>query len=183
MRRRGSKMRQAGEKIWIQNVTNICSSMMQLQHACSWCSRSFMVLISGPNPSPWGCTWRSSVNLLHANLKKKSSSLNRRYRSVLHCTHPFLWSNVFTRTKQVQHDAQQFQILTLALVPKEDSPRLDLVWVSRVRTVPCRFSPCLCEQGRADTEEGGGGDKIQHTRNATLSYGLSNFNDIVCERA
>lgn len=38
---------------------------------------------------------------------------------------------------------------------KEDSPRLDLIWVSRAGMVPCRFSPCLCERGRADTVNGG----------------------------
>lgn len=49
--------------------------------------------------------------------------------------------------------------------------------------VPCRFSPCLCERGRADMEGGGGLEtKLNTQETHELSYGLSNFNDIVCEK-
>lgn len=46
---------------------------------------------------------------------------------------------------------------------KEDSPRLDLVWVSRAGTVPCRFRACLCERGRADSGRATGDEKKKKT--------------------
>lgn len=112
---------------------------------------------------------------------------------------PFMWTHwckahtcASTHVHNVWHQRHMARcpvISRSALQPrcqKEDSPHLDLVWVSRAVMGPCRFSPRLYERGRADVE--GGGKEgwrqnwIHKKSKKELSYGLGNFNDIVCEK-
>lgn len=143
-------------------------------------SRSVMVLISGPNPSPWGCARRSSVDL-QTWIRTQSIQRHTPFFTPFPVNNGiYTYKTSATRSScGVMPGNSRFPLLLWC--QKEDTPRLDLIWVSKERMVPCRFSPCLCERGRADME-GRLETKLNTQEMQEASYGLGNFNDIVCDR-
>lgn len=167
---------------------------MQLHLAAQYWASCFNK--NGPNSSPWGCTWRSSANLFHANLEKNSPHKrvhmnHEQYRSkpsshalsyaakkgllsfsLMHSTHLHIYrykTSVTPPSHGVMPGNTRSSLLRRC--QKEDSPHLDLVWVSRAGDGALQIQcTVVVERGRADV--GGGG----------LSYGLGNFNDMVCEK-
>lgn len=62
------------ERVWMQIVTNICSAMTQRHRFCNCCTERERHGFTKMDRTllPRYCSWRSSLNLLSANLKRRS---------------------------------------------------------------------------------------------------------------
>lgn len=171
----------------------------------AWRSRSFMALRSRPSPSPWGCTRKVRSELVvgkpewelipvqaHVNHQQcisvfPSHTLSFAARKALLCSdvkHAAIHVQNKCDTVVAGSTPSNSRSSVLPWCQKQKTPHA-LIWSESAERGWCPADLVrVCASGAEQTWKGGGllETKLNTQETHELSYGLSNFNDIVCEK-